>query len=106
MYQAEYVALVANKAHQEATERVTIAGKHCETDTLIPDTHIAPAQPGDLLAVQSTGAYNYAMSSNYNRFPRPAVVLVRDGCAEPIVQRETLEDLIAHDVLPERCPER
>lgn len=102
MYGAEYVAVVANKAHQEPTQVVTIAGKHCETDTLIHETHVAPVRPGDLLAVQSTGAYNYAMSSNYNRFPRPAVVLVKDGRAEVIVKRETLEDLIAHDVLPER----
>lgn len=101
MYDAEYVAVVANKAHQEATQLVTIAGKHCESDTLIHETHVAPIQPGDLLAVQSTGAYNYAMASNYNRFPRPAVVLVRNGQAELIVKRETLEDLIAHDVMPE-----
>jgi diaminopimelate decarboxylase len=57
-------------------------------------------EPGDILAVQTTGAYNYTMSSNYNRFTRPAVVLVNDGNAEIIVKRETLDDVLSHDVIP------
>ncbi|MCD6361841.1 MAG: diaminopimelate decarboxylase, partial [Armatimonadetes bacterium] len=76
-------------------------GKHCETDTLIEEAHIQEVEPGDLLAVFATGAYNYAMASNYNRFTRPAVVLCADGRAELIVRRETLEDVISHDVIPE-----
>lgn len=102
LYEARYSAIVANKANQPANDVVTVAGKHCETDNLIMDIALACPQSGDILAVQSTGAYNYSMSSNYNRFPRPAMVLVNDGSAEVIVKRETLEDLMAHDVIPER----
>jgi len=102
MYEAEYVAVVANKANVEPTKVVTVAGKHCETDNLIHDIHLAPPEPGDILAVQSTGAYHYSMASNYNRFTRPAVVLVHKGQADLIVRRETLADVIAHDVIPER----
>lgn len=102
LYDAVYTALVANKANQPANTVVTIAGKHCETDILIRNVAIAQPEPGDILAVPSTGAYNYAMSSNYNRFPRPAMVLVNNGRAEVIVERETLDDLLAHDRVPER----
>jgi diaminopimelate decarboxylase len=102
LYDAVYTALVANKANQPADTVVTIAGKHCETDILIRNVAIAQPEPGDILAVPSTGAYNYAMSSNYNRFPRPAMVLVNAGHAEVIVERETLDDLLAHDRIPER----
>mgnify|MGYP003767033293 CR=1 FL=1 len=102
LYQAVYTPLVANKANAEATEVVTISGKHCETDTLIAQTRIAPVEPGDILAVLSTGAYNYSMSSNYNRLARPAVVLVADGQADVIVKRETLEDIVKNDVIPSR----
>lgn len=102
LYQAVYTPLVANKANAEASEVVTISGKHCETDTLISSARIAPVEPGDILAVLSTGAYNYAMASNYNRVTRPAVVLVAGGQADVIVKRETLEDLVRNDVIPER----
>jgi diaminopimelate decarboxylase len=102
LYDAKYSAIVANKADQPAAEVVTVAGKHCETDNLMMDIALAAPQPGDILAVQSTGAYNYSMSSNYNRFPRPAVVLVGDGKAEVIALRQTFDDLIAQDVIPER----
>ncbi|MDO8585984.1 MAG: diaminopimelate decarboxylase [Armatimonadota bacterium] len=102
LYDAVYTAFVANKANQRADWLVTIAGKHCESDTLIKDTRIARADAGDLLAVLSTGAYNYSMASNYNRFPSLAAVLVRGGRAEVIVRRGTLDDLLANDVIPER----
>ncbi len=102
MYEAVYDALVANKAGEKATETVTISGKHCETDTLITDAMIAPVQTGDTIAIQCTGAYNYAMASNYNRLRRSAVALVKDGSADVIVRRQTLEDLTACDVLPDR----
>ncbi len=101
LYDAVYEAVVANKADQEPTEWVRVAGKHCETDTLIQDAQIQPVEPGDLLAVFATGAYNYAMASNYNRFTRPAVVLCVEGRAELIVRRETLTDIVSHDVVPE-----
>ncbi len=102
LYDAIYTAYVANKMDQPIDTLVTVAGKHCETDTLIPDTLIQRPSTGDLLAVLSTGAYNYAMASNYNRFCRPAMVLVRDGQADLIVRRETLEDLVRCDVIPSR----
>jgi diaminopimelate decarboxylase len=102
LYQAQYSALNASKANAEERKVVTVSGKHCETDTLLEDISIAPLQPGDILAVQSTGAYNHSMASNYNRFRRPAVVLVNEGQADVIVERETLEDIIAHDVVPGR----
>ncbi len=102
MYDAEYEAVVANKANQEASMSVRVSGAHCETDTLIPDTTIQPAEAGDILAVFATGAYNYSMASNYNRFCRPAMVTVYDGTAEIIVEREELDDLIRHDRVPPR----
>lgn len=102
MYDAEYEAVVANKADQEASMSARVSGAHCETDTLIPDTTIQPAQAGDILAVFATGAYNYSMASNYNRFCRPAMVTVHDGTAEIIVEREELDDLIRHDRVPPR----
>jgi len=102
MYEAKYEAIIANKADQPHNQVVTVAGKHCETDILIWDTPLADPQPGDLLAVQSTGAYNFAMASNYNRFRRPPVVLVNEGQADLLVRRETLDDMIARDVIPER----
>jgi diaminopimelate decarboxylase len=102
LYQAQYSALNASHANVEERVVVTVSGKHCETDTLLEDIEIAPLQPGDILAVQSTGAYNHSMASNYNRFRRPAVILVADGESDVIVERESLEDLISHDVVPDR----
>ena len=102
LYDAVYTAVVANKANQPADWVVTICGKHCESDRLIIDAKIAKADPGDVLAVLSTGAYNYSMASNYNRFPKPAVVLVAGGKADLIVRRETLDDLVRNDVAPDR----
>jgi diaminopimelate decarboxylase len=102
LYEAKYEAIVANKASQPHETVVTVAGKHCETDILFWDMPLADPQPGDILAVQSTGAYNYAMASNYNRFRRPAVVLVNEGKADLLVCRESYEDLVAQDVVPKR----
>jgi diaminopimelate decarboxylase len=102
LYQAVYEAIVANKANRAADSTVTVVGKHCETDLLISDLAVPRLAPGDLLAVQTTGAYNCSMASNYNRLPRPAVVLVSEGRAELAVARETLEDLLRCDRLPER----
>jgi len=102
LYDATYEVIVANRATEPHNQIVTIAGKHCETDVLIWDTHVPKVQPGDILAVQTTGAYNYSMASNYNRFLRPAVVLVHEGKAELIVERETLGDIIRNDRIPPR----
>jgi len=102
LYEAKYFALNASKAALPQLERVAVAGKHCETDVLIEEADLADPQRGDIVAVYGTGAYNYAMASNYNRFRRPAVVLVSEGEADLIIERETLEDVLSHDLLPAR----
>ncbi|MBQ8731920.1 MAG: diaminopimelate decarboxylase [Oscillospiraceae bacterium] len=99
LYNAPYEALIANKATQPKNLIATIAGKCCESGDLIQEhTAIQQTNPGDILAVLSTGAYNYSMSSNYNRIPRPAVVLAEEGKSRVIVRRETYEDLIKNDL--------
>ena len=101
LYGALYEAVLANRASESPTELVSVAGKCCESgDMLIWDIKLPPVQPGDILAMSSTGAYCYTMSSNYNRLPRPAVVLVRDGIAEIIVKRESYQDVVRNDVIP------
>jgi diaminopimelate decarboxylase len=102
LYDAVYEALVANKMGEPKDRTVTVAGKHCETDILIPTLQIGDVRTGDILAVQSTGAYNAAMASNYNRFTKPACVFVQDGQADLVSRRETLDDVIRLDVIPER----
>jgi len=100
MYQADYTAIVANKAGLPRDNKVTIAGKCCESgDLLAENVYIEDAQPGDILAVLATGAYNYSMSSNYNRIPRPAVVAVKDGNARVVIRRETYEDVLRNDMI-------
>ena len=98
LYDAVYTALIASKAAQAADFPARVAGKHCETDTLIDRTLIQRPEPGDILAVLSTGAYNYSMASNYNRLPRPAAVFAREGTAKLVIKRETLDDLIRQDL--------
>lgn len=99
LYQAPYEAIVANKADAPRDFEVTIAGKCCESGDLIQEhTKIQWCESGDLLAVLATGAYNYSMASNYNRIPRPAVVMVKDGKPRLIVRRESYEDLIHNDL--------
>ncbi|MGI6588523.1 MAG: diaminopimelate decarboxylase [Peptococcia bacterium] len=103
LYQAKYEAAVANKMQIEATEIVSITGKCCESgDMLIWDLKLPSLNSGDILAISCTGAYNYSMSSNYNRLPRPAVVLVKQGQADLIVARETYQDLVRNDLIPAR----
>jgi diaminopimelate decarboxylase len=102
-YQSVYRCVVANRMSAPLTETVTIAGKHCESgDILIKEATLPQTEPGDIFVVMSTGAYNYSMASNYNRLPRPAAVLVYEGEANLILQRETYEDLIRQDRLPVR----
>jgi diaminopimelate decarboxylase len=99
LYESAYTVVNASKANQEANDKVTIAGKCCESGDLIQkDAFVADVQVGDTLAVLSTGAYNYSMASNYNRNPRPAIVMVKDGKARLIVKRETYENIIANDL--------
>lgn len=102
-YQSLYRVVVANRMTDAATETVTIAGKHCESgDILIQETRLPETQAGDILVVLGTGAYNYSMASNYNRIARPAAVLVHQGEANLIIERESYEDLIRQDRFPER----
>lgn len=99
LYGSEYTVVNAGKADQKPNEKVTVAGKCCESGDLIQkDTPVADVQVGDTLAVLSTGAYNYSMASNYNRNPRPAIVMVKDGKARLIVKRESYDDLVANDL--------
>ncbi len=99
MYESEYTAVVANNANAEPCETVTIAGKCCESgDILLKDAKMPKINVGDTLAVLATGAYNYSMSSNYNRIPRPAMVAVSGGNARVVVKRESYEDLIKNDI--------
>lgn len=103
MYQAEYVAEVANKIHTEDKEIVTIAGRYCESgDILINEIKLPKLDAGDILCVYNTGAYNYSMASNYNRVEKPAMVLVNNSHSDIIVYRERLEDLVSHDNIPDR----
>ena len=99
LYKSEYEAIVANKANEERNERVTIAGKCCESGDLIGENmKLQHAESGDIIAVCATGAYNYSMSSNYNRLQKPAVVFVNNGESRIAVKRETLDDIIRNDI--------
>ena len=103
MYQAEYYAEVANKPNDELADTVTIAGRFCESgDILIKDIKLPLLEEGDILCVYNTGAYNYSMASYYNRVQKSAMVLVNNSQSDIIVKRETLDDLIAHDEIPDR----
>lgn len=103
MYQAVYTAQVANKPENVCSQKVTISGKFCESgDILIKDINLPELEEGDILCVFNTGAYNYSMASNYNRFQKPAAVLVNNSQSDIIVYRESLDDLISHDVIPDR----
>ena len=99
LYKAKYEAMIANKMNEEADTTYTVAGKCCESgDMLVMDAKLPKAEQGDLLLVSSTGAYNYSMSSNYNRLPKLPVVFVKDGISRLVVKGETLEDLIRQDI--------
>lgn len=103
LYQAQYEAAIANKMNLPAAAMVSIAGNCCESgDMLIWDINLPRPDPGDILAVSSTGAYNYSMASNYNRSRRPAVVFVQNGAAEVVVRRESYADLTKNDMIPDR----
>ena len=103
LYQSKYTAVLVNRAAEQPTELVGIAGKCCESGDLIGiDFNLPAVKTGDILAVLSTGAYNYSMASNYNRNLIPPAVLVKDGAAEYIVKPQSYEDLVRNDVIPER----
>lgn len=102
LYEAEYTGILANKADVKATEKVTVSGKACEsTDILVKDIDLPTVEAGDLFATFSTGAYGYSMASNYNKLAIPAVVLTKAGQAEIIVKRQTLDQIIQNEEIPE-----
>lgn len=99
LYKSQYDAVIANRAAEPKTETVTIAGKCCESGDLIGENmKIQKTEAGDIVAVLATGAYNYSMSSNYNRIPKPAVVMISNGNSRVVVKRETLDDIIRNDL--------
>jgi diaminopimelate decarboxylase len=92
--------VVANKVEGAELERVTIAGKFCESgDILIRDIHLPSVEPGDIIAVPCCGAYCLSLASNYNASQKPAIILVKKGKARLIRHRESYEDLMSHDVI-------
>jgi len=99
LYGARYEAFLASDPDRAPDGKVTIAGKYCEsTDILISDIEMPELKPGDVIAVPAAGAYCLAMASNYNGMPRPEVLMLRDGKAQVMRRRETLDDLLTAEV--------
>ena len=99
LYKAKYEMQIANKSDAPKDTVVTVAGKTCESGDLLGEgIELQKPEYGDILAVSCTGAYNYSMASNYNRLPRPAVVMVSGGESRVVVKRELVEDLIRNDI--------
>ena len=102
-YQSLYTCCLADRPLAKAEETVNLVGKHCESgDVLLKDLPLPTTVSGDVVTVFATGAYNASMSSNYNRIPRPAAVVVKDGSAELVQKREQPDDMLRYDILPER----
>ena len=102
-YQSLYTCYLADRPLATADETVNLVGKHCESgDVLLKDLPLPTTRTGDVVTVFATGAYNASMSSNYNRIPRPAAVVVKDGSSELVQKREQPDDMLRYDVLPER----
>jgi diaminopimelate decarboxylase len=103
LYGARYEAHVADRfdpVGAAGETRCVLAGKHCESgDVIVREALLDDPRPGDVIVVPATGAYGYAMASNYNGVPRPPVIFCRDGDARVVVRRESFEDLTARDVL-------
>lgn len=100
LYRADYECAIANKMNSQEEELVTVAGKCCESgDILISDVKLPKVESGDILAIATTGAYGYSMSSNYNKIPRPAVVMVKDGVSRIVCKRQSYEDLLALEII-------
>ena len=99
LYQSAYDVLLANHADRAPDYTATVAGRCCESGDLIQENvKMGKPKAGDLIAVLSTGAYNYSMASNYNRVCRPPVIMVRGGSPRVVVRRESYEDLIRNDL--------
>jgi diaminopimelate decarboxylase len=100
LYGAEYEAVIANKMNLDNQNKITLAGKYCESgDILVKDIELPPIASGDIVAIPSSGAYCLSMSSTYNMHPRPAVIMVNNGSSRLIRRRETYKDLMALDVI-------
>ena len=100
LYDSVYDAVTVRNPKGKADKTVTIAGRYCESgDVLVRDITLPEVKSGDLVAVLATGAYNYSMASNYNRVPRPPVVMIKGGEARVVVKRETYDDIISNDIL-------
>jgi diaminopimelate decarboxylase len=98
LYGARYEAVIADRAGETLDSLATIAGMHCESgDVLVRDVELAAPRVGDVLVTPATGAYGYAMASNYNGVPRPPVIFCREGAARVVIRRETWDDLLARD---------
>ncbi len=107
LYQSKYTPVLANRASEKSTEMVSIAGKCCESGDLIAvNVNLPKAKSGDILAILSTGAYNYSMAMNYNRNFIPPCVLVNEGKAEYIIRPQTYQDIVRNDVVPERLTKK
>ena len=99
LYESPYTVAIANKANKHAQNVYTIGGRCCESGDIIQENVNLPlAEKGDILAVMTTGAYNYSMASHYNRIPNPPVVMLKDGESYVAVKRETFDDLIKNDL--------
>lgn len=99
LYQSQYEAVIADKAEQKADFVCSVAGRCCESGDLIAENiKLQNAEKGDILAVFVTGAYNYSMASNYNRLPRPAVLIVKDGKESIAIKRESFADLVRNEI--------
>ena len=96
LYQAKYNCDIAGRMDEGKTEKVTIAGKCCESgDILAEDVMLQKSELGDILVMYTTGAYGYSMASNYNRIGRPPVIFVKDGKARQVIRRETYSDMLS-----------
>lgn len=99
LYQSQYEAVLANRAADPKDSVITLAGRCCESGDLVGEgMPIQSPKVDDIIAVLATGAYNYSMASNYNRVPRPAAIMVRDGQVREIIRRESMEDLARNDL--------
>ena len=99
LYGSQYTSCIANRANEVADFECTIAGRCCESGDLIAENvKLAKPERGDILAVMVTGAYNYAMASNYNRVPRPAIVALNEEGSKVVLKRETYADVAMNDM--------
>lgn len=100
LYQAEYKAILANKADKAGEEIITICGKCCESgDILIKDAIMPKAEEGDVLAILSTGAYGFSMANNYNKIPIPPVAMLEKGSDKLVVKRQSYDDMLLNEIL-------